>query len=131
MSSVVSLRNLTNASGVPIVVFGDMQREYRAAPRVLAIPGIERAFENCRNVLDLAGRIGSPAAFVHAPAKSAFFNFNRAPPRASHARAGVSVDRTHHAVSKISGLSADIDQTDDWIASTLSRTLGIGKNAGG
>ena len=50
---------------------------------------------------------------------------------ASHALEDVSADEIHRAVSKISGLYGDVFETDDWIASTLPRKLGIGKNAGG
>ena len=50
---------------------------------------------------------------------------------ASHALEDVSADEIHRAVSKISGLYGDVHETDDWIASTLPRKLGIGKNAGG
>ena len=50
---------------------------------------------------------------------------------ASHALEDVSADEIHRAVSKISGLYGDVYETDEWIASTLPRKLGIGKNAGG
>jgi nicotinamidase-related amidase len=50
---------------------------------------------------------------------------------ASHALEDASAEEIHRAVSKISGLYADVYGTDDWIASTLPRKLGIGKNAGG
>jgi nicotinamidase-related amidase len=201
VSSVVSLRTFANASNVPIVVFVDMQQEYVAAPRLLAISGIERALDNCRRVLDHARRIGLPVAFVRMLSESAFFNratpfvrwiegfephrnemiFERGSPScyscepftalmnqsrggivlagfagessclstlidafhrnhkvtylcdasASHALEEVPADEIHRAVSKISGLYGDVYETDDWIASALSRKLDIGKNAGG
>ena len=74
MTSVVSLRTFANSSNVPIVVFVDMQQEYVAAPRLLAISGIDRALDNCRRVLDHARRIGLPVAFVRMLSESAFFN---------------------------------------------------------
>ena len=74
MTSVVSLRTFANSSNVPIVVFVDMQQEYVAAPRLLAISGIDRALDNCRKVLDHARRIGLPVAFVRMLSESAFFN---------------------------------------------------------
>lgn len=74
MSSVVSLRPFANSSDVPIVVFVDMQQEYLAKPRLLAISGIERALDNCRRVLDHSRRIGLPVAFVRMLNESAFFN---------------------------------------------------------
>jgi nicotinamidase-related amidase len=201
VTSVVSLRTFANSSNVPIVVFVDMQQEYVAAPRLLAISGIDRALDNCRKVLDHARRIGLPVAFVRMLSESAFFNratpfarwiegfepyrnemiFERGRPScyscesftalmnqshggivlagfagessclstlidafhrnhkvtylcdasASHALEDVSADEIHRAVSKISGLYGDVHETDDWIASTLPRKLGIGKNAGG
>jgi nicotinamidase-related amidase len=200
VSSVVSLRTFANSSSVPIVVFVDLQQEYVAAPRLLAIPGIERALD-CRKVLEHARRIGLPVAFVRMLSESAFFNratpfvrwiegfephrnemiFERSSPScyacepfsalmnqsrggivlagfagessclstlidafhrnhkvtylcdasASHALEEVPADEIHRTVSKISGLYGDVHETDDWIASTLPRKLGIGKNAGG
>jgi len=50
---------------------------------------------------------------------------------ASHALDEMSADETHRAVSKISGLYGEVYETTDWIASTLPRKLGNGKNAGG
>jgi nicotinamidase-related amidase len=201
VSSVVSLRTFANSSSVPTVVFVDLQQEYVAAPRLLAISGIERALDNCRKVLEHARRIGLPVAFVRMLSDSAFFNratpfvrwiegfephrnemiFERSSPScyacepfsalmnqsrggivlagfagessclstlvdafhrnhkvtflcdasASHALEEVPADEIHRAVSKISGLYGEVNETDDWIASTLPRKLGIGKNAGG
>jgi len=74
VTSVVSLRTFANSSSVPIVVFVDMQQEYVAKPRLLAISGIERALENCRRVLDHSRRIGLPVAFIRQFKESAFFN---------------------------------------------------------
>lgn len=74
MTSVVSLRTLANPSSVPIVVFVDMQQEYLAKPRMLAISGIERALDNCRRVLDHSRRVGLPVAFIRLFNESAFFN---------------------------------------------------------
>jgi hypothetical protein len=50
---------------------------------------------------------------------------------ASHALDEMSADDVHRAVSKISGIYGDVYETTDWIASTLPRKLGHGKNAGG
>lgn len=74
MSSVVSLRNFVNSSSVPIVVFVDVQKEYQAKPRMLAIPEIDEALENCRRVLEHCRSIGLPIAFVRFLDDSAFFN---------------------------------------------------------
>ena len=74
MTSIVSLRSFANASNVPVVVLVDMQQEYVAEPRLLAIPEIDRALDNCRRVLDHARRIGLPVAFTRTLNQSAFFN---------------------------------------------------------
>lgn len=50
---------------------------------------------------------------------------------ASHAPEDVLADEIHRAVSKISKLRGEVHGTADWIASTLPRKLGNGKNAGG
>ena len=74
MSSIVSLRTFANSSNVPIVVLVDMQQEYLAKPRLLAISEIDRALDNCRRVLDHAREIGLPVAFMRQLNESAFFN---------------------------------------------------------
>ncbi len=201
MTSVVSLRTFANSSSVPIVVFVDMQQEYLAQPRLLAISEIDRALDNCRRVLDHSRQIGLPVAFIRMVNESAFFNratpfvrwiegfepyrnemvFERGSPScysskpftalvnqsrggivlvgfagesaclstmidafhrnhkvaylcdasASHALDDMSADDIHRAVSRISALYGDVYETTDWIASTLPRKLGNGKNAGG
>jgi nicotinamidase-related amidase len=50
---------------------------------------------------------------------------------ASHALDEMSADEIHRAVAKISGLYGEVYETADWIASTLPRKLGQGKNASG
>lgn len=201
MSSVVSLRTFANSSSVPIVVFVDMQQEYLAKPRLLAIAEIDHALDNCRSVLDHSRRVGLPVAFIRMVNESAFFNratpfvrwiegfepyrnemvFERSSPScysseaftalvnqsrggivlagfagesaclstmidgfhrnhkvaylcdasASHALDDMSADDVQRAVSRISGLYGDVYETADWIASTVPRKLGNGKNAGG
>ena len=201
MTSIVSLRTFANSSNVPIVVLVDMQQEYLAKPRLLAISEIDRALDNCRKVLDHARDIGLPVAFMRLINESAFFNratpfvrwiegfepyrnemvFERSSPScyscepftalmnqsrggivlagfaaesaclstlvdafhrndrvtylcdasASHALEDVPADENHRAVSKISGLYGEVYETTDWIASTLPRKLGVGKNTGG
>jgi nicotinamidase-related amidase len=192
MTSVVSLRTFANASSVPIIVFVDMQREYRAKPRLPALPEIDRALDNCRKVLDHSRRIGLPVAFIRMLSETAFFNratpfvrwiegfeprrnemvFERGSPScyscepfcalvsqsrgesaclstlidafhrsrkvtylcdasASHALEDIPAEQIHRAVLKISGLYGEVHETADWIASTLPRKLGNGKNAGG
>jgi len=74
VSSIVSLRTFANSSNVPIVVLVDMQQEYLAKPRLLAISEIDRALDNCRRALDHAREIGLPVAFMRQLNESAFFN---------------------------------------------------------
>jgi nicotinamidase-related amidase len=74
VTSVVSLRTFANSSNVPIVVFVDMQQEYLAKPRLLAISEIDRALDNCRKVLDHSRKVGLPVAFIRMFSESAFFN---------------------------------------------------------
>jgi nicotinamidase-related amidase len=201
VTSIVSLRAFANSSNVPIVVLVDMQQEYLAKPRLLAISEIDRALDNCRRVLDHAREIGLPVAFMRLLNESAFFNratpfvrwiegfepyrnemvFERSSPScyscepfaalmnqsrggivlagfagesaclstlidafhrnhrvtflcdasASHALEDVPAGEIHRAVSKISGLYGEVYETTDWIAATLPRKLGVGKNAGG
>jgi len=201
VTSVVSLRTFANSSSVPIVVFVDMQQEYLAQPRLLAISEIDGALDNCRRVLDHSRQVGLPVAFIRMVNESAFFNratpfvrwiegfepyrnemvFERGSPScyssepftalvnqsrggivlagfagesaclstmieafhrnhkvaylcdasASHALDDMSADDIHRAVSRISALYGDVYETTDWIASTLPRKLGNGKNAGG
>ena len=50
---------------------------------------------------------------------------------ASHTLDDMPALDVHRAVSKISGLYGEVYETTDWIASTLPRKLGNGKNAGG
>ena len=126
MNSVVSLRNFANASSVPIVVFVDMQQEYVAAPRMLAISGIERSLDNCRKVFaaDSSSRSMLIDAF-HRNHKVTYL----CDASASHALEDVSADEFHCAASKVSGLYGNADA---WISSTtMPCKLEIGKNAGG
>jgi len=74
VTSVVSLRAFANSANVPLVVFVDMQQEYLAKPRLLAISEIDGALDNCRKVLDHSRRIGLPVAFVRMFGESVFFN---------------------------------------------------------
>jgi nicotinamidase-related amidase len=79
LNKIVNIRSFTSARGVPIVVFLDMQKEYTATPRLIAIPEIELALENCRKVLAHARSAGLPTVFVRWLNKSAPF-FNAATP---------------------------------------------------
>jgi len=201
VTSVVSLRTFINSADTPTVVFVDMQQEYTATPRLLAIPDIDPALANCRRVLDHSRAMGLPIAFVRMLDDSAFFNratpfvrwiegfephrnemiFERSSPScyaselfaslmsqnrggivlagfagesaclstlvdgyhrghkvayladasASHALDDLSAAEIHRAISKVSSLYGDVYETSEWIASTLPRKFGSGKNAGG
>jgi len=74
MSSIIDLRAYVNPSVIPTLVFLDMQREYVASPRVLAIPEISGALANCRAVLVHARAMGFPVAFVRWINRSSLFN---------------------------------------------------------
>ncbi len=157
MTSVVSLRTFANSSSVPIVAFVDMQQEYPAKPRLLEhwIEGFEpfrnemvfeRASPSCyssepftalvnqsRGGIVLVGFAGESACLstvidaFHRNHKVAYLS----DASASHALDDMSADDVQRAVSRISALYGDVYETADWIASTLPRKLGNGRNAGG
>jgi nicotinamidase-related amidase len=79
LNNIVNIRSFTTARGVPIVVFLDMQKEYIATPRLIAIPEIERALDNCKKVLTHARSAGLPIVFLRWLNKSSPF-FNAATP---------------------------------------------------
>lgn len=74
MNSVVDLRVFANSANVPTVVLADMQQEYLAAPRMLAIPDIDLALANCERILLHCRKVGLPVAFMRSLGESAFFN---------------------------------------------------------
>ena len=77
MNNIVNIRSFTTARGVPTVVFIDMQKEYIAAPRLIAIPNIQNALDNCRKVLHHARSAGLPVVFVRwMDSTASFFNSN-------------------------------------------------------
>ena len=63
MNTIVDIRSFTTARGVPTIVFVDMQREYLAAPRLIAIPDIQDALDNCRKLLEHGRAYGLPSAW--------------------------------------------------------------------
>jgi len=74
MSSVIDLRAYVNPSVIPTLVLVDLQREYIASPRVLAIPDAKGALANCRAALAHARAMGFPVAFVRWINRSSLFN---------------------------------------------------------
>jgi nicotinamidase-related amidase len=74
MSSIVDIRAYVDPSTIPILVFVDLQQEYIASPRALAIPTAADVLVNCRAVLAHARKIGWPVAFIRWAGRSPFFN---------------------------------------------------------
>jgi hypothetical protein len=50
MNSIVDIRAYVDPSTIPIMVFVDLQQEYIASPRALAIPTAADVLVNCRAV---------------------------------------------------------------------------------
>jgi len=73
-ASVIDLRAYVDPSVVPTLVLVDLQQEYIAAPRMLALPDAARALANCRVALAHARAKGFPIAFVRWLGRSALFN---------------------------------------------------------
>jgi nicotinamidase-related amidase len=73
-ASIIDLRTYVDPSVVPTLVLLDLQQEYVATSRALAVPGAAAALANCRIALAHARAKGFPVAFVRWLARSAFFN---------------------------------------------------------
>ena len=74
--SVINFRAYANPRIVPTLVLVDLQQEYIAAPRALAIEDAPRALENARAALDHARANGFPVAFMRWIDNAPFFNPN-------------------------------------------------------
>ena len=74
MNQVIYLRALSDSSVAPCLVLVDMQQEYAAGSRLMALPNAEEALANCRAVLDYARSRGFPVAFLRQVSRSAYFN---------------------------------------------------------
>lgn len=74
MNEVIYLRALQDSSLAPCLVLVDMQREYIAGSRLMALPHANAALENCRAALDHARSKGFPVAFIRQFSRSAYFN---------------------------------------------------------
>ena len=74
MSSVIDLRAYVNPSVIQTLVLVDLQQEYIAAPRVLALPETNGALANCRAALAHARAMGLPVAFVRWIDRTPLFN---------------------------------------------------------
>jgi nicotinamidase-related amidase len=74
MNSIIDIRAYVDPSTIPIMVFVDLQQEYIASPRALAIPSAADVLVNCRAALAHARKIGWPVAFIRWAGRSPFFN---------------------------------------------------------
>ncbi|MET0640166.1 MAG: isochorismatase family cysteine hydrolase [Hyphomicrobium sp.] len=73
MNQVIDLRAFTNSVNLPTLVLVDLQEEYLASSRALAIPNVDAALANCRTALTHARATGIPVAFTRWVG-STFFN---------------------------------------------------------
>jgi nicotinamidase-related amidase len=75
MNEVIYLRALQDSSVAPCLVLVDMQREYVAGSRLMALPDATAALDNCRAALEHARSKGYPVAFIRQfSRRSAYFN---------------------------------------------------------
>jgi nicotinamidase-related amidase len=74
VNSIVDLRAYSKSTVAPTLVLVDLQQEYLATPRALAIPDVSQALANCRAALAKARAAGIPVAFVRWVGRSPFFN---------------------------------------------------------
>ena len=74
MSSVIDLRAYVNPSVIQTLVLVDLQQEYIASPRVLALAETKGALANCRAALAHARAMGLPVAFVRWIDRTPIFN---------------------------------------------------------
>jgi len=74
VNSVIYLKALADPSTAPCFVLIDMQQEYFAGTRLIALPNAETALANCRMALRHARSNGFPIAFLRQVSRSAFFN---------------------------------------------------------
>jgi nicotinamidase-related amidase len=74
MSSVIDLRAYVNPSVVQTLVLVDLQQEYIASPRILALEETKGALANCRAALTHARASGMPVAFARWIDRTPLFN---------------------------------------------------------
>src|SRR5690348_15826305 len=74
MSSVIDLRAYVNPSVIQTLVLVDLQQEYTARQRVLALEDTKGALANCRAALNHARAMGLPVAFVRWIDRTPLFN---------------------------------------------------------
>jgi nicotinamidase-related amidase len=74
--SIINFRAYANPRTVPTLVLLDLQQEYIAEPRALALEGAKAALEQCRLALTHARANGFPVAFMRWIDNAPFFNPN-------------------------------------------------------
>jgi nicotinamidase-related amidase len=72
--NVVRLRPFVDPLAVPTVVLVDLQQEYVAAPRRMAVPDASAALAQCSLLLAHARVMGFPVAFMKRVTHAPFFN---------------------------------------------------------
>jgi len=72
--NVVNLRPFVDPLTAPTVVMIDLQQEYVAPPRRMAVPDATEALVHCRRVLAHARTMGFPVAFMKWVTRAPFFN---------------------------------------------------------
>ncbi len=72
--NLVHLRAYVDPSALPTLVLVDLQQEYIATPRKLAVPNAKAALSHCRLALDHARKMGFPVAFTKWICRTPFFN---------------------------------------------------------
>lgn len=73
-NNVVHLRPFVDPLAVPTVVLVDLQQEYVAAPRRMAVPDASAALTQCSRLLAHARDMGFPVAFMKRVTHAPFFN---------------------------------------------------------
>jgi nicotinamidase-related amidase len=74
--SIVNFRAYANPRAIPTLVLVDLQQEYIATPRALALEDAPAALERCRYALDHARANGFPVAYMRWIDNAPFFNPN-------------------------------------------------------
>lgn len=74
MNKIIDLRAFTNSVKIPTLVLVDLQEEYLASSRALAIPDATGALENCRVALQHARSRGYPVAYSRWLGHAPYFN---------------------------------------------------------
>jgi nicotinamidase-related amidase len=74
LSTVIDICRYVGPTDIPTLVLVDLQQEYTASPRALAVPHAAQAIAHCRAALNHARTMGFPVAFVRLTGQSPLFN---------------------------------------------------------